>query len=179
MSQKAQENLIAGTLFIVFGAYLILCLGFGPNARLVPLPMAILGLLLVAYQLVQQNWLHSEAAAAGDNLVTPGGNENGDGDSNSNGNENQTIKQDGNRDSRRELQAFACVAGFVLLAAVLGPLLAVFLFSSGYLIVSRYMPPGKALLTACIFTTVLYGLFVIGLRLQLYHGVLAPLLERF
>lgn len=162
MSKKAQENLIAGSLFIVFAAYLFLCLGFGPNARLVPLPMAILGLLLVTYQLIQQSWV-SSPPSPGENSVNAS-----DGDS----------VHDDSRESRRELQAFGCVAGFVLLVAVLGPLVAVFIFSGGYLFVSRYMPPGKALLTAGIFTTVLYGLFVIGLRLQLYHGILAPLVER-
>ena len=168
MSQKAQENLIAGSLFIIFATYLVLCLGFGPNARLVPLPMAILGLLLVTYQLIQQNWLHSHADSADDSLTAA----DGDGDGNGNG------EHDVSRDSRRELQAFGCVAGFVLLVALLGPLVAVFLFSCGYLVVSRYMRPGKALLTAGVFTTVLYGLFVIGLRLQLYHGILTPLVER-
>jgi len=168
MSERCQENLIAGSLFIVFAVYLVLCHGFGPNARLVPLPMAILGLLLVSYQLIQQNWIRSTVGTANDNRPAAV-------------DSTESNKDDENgakRDSRLELQAVGCVAGFVLLITLLGPIVAVFLFSSGYLIMSRYMLPGKAIVTAAIFSTVLYLLFVTGLRLQLYHGILTPLVDR-
>jgi len=143
MSRRVQENIVAGLLLCIFVGYIIMCLGFGPNARLVPLPMAIFGFILVAAQIIRQN-LGSTDAGQG---------------------------------SRRELWAFGGVAIFVCLIALLGPIVAVFLFASIYLVLSRHAGIGKAVVIAGVFTTTLYLLFVVGLQLQLYHGILNPLID--
>jgi len=143
MSRRVQENIVAGLLLCIFAGYMIMCLGFGPNARLVPLPMAIFGFLLVVAQIVRQN----------------------------------LGSTDTEQDSRRELMAFGGVAIFVCLIALLGPIVAVFLFASGYLFLSRHAGIGKAVAVASVFTLTLYLLFVVGLQLQLYHGILKPLID--
>ena len=55
MSRRVQENIVAGVLLAVFVGYLLMTLTFGPNARLVPLPIAALGTALLIIQLVRQN----------------------------------------------------------------------------------------------------------------------------
>jgi hypothetical protein len=143
MTRRAQENIVAGLLLCIFAGYIIMCLGFGPNARLVPLPMAIFGFVLVAVQIIRQNLGSTDTA----------------------------------QDSRRELWAFGGVVIFVCLIALLGPIAAVFLFASGYLFLSRHAGIGKAVAVAGVFTITLYLLFVVGLQLQLYHGILRPLID--
>ncbi len=160
MSPRAQENVIAGSLFCIFAGYTAMCLQFGPNARLVPLPMAILGLVFVAVQLIRIN-LGSQFDVADDA---------------SRDSDATTLATD--RDTRRELQAFGCVVVFVCLVALLGPVVAVFLFSSSYLIPSGHAGIAKAITAASVFTAVIYLLFVVALQLQLYHGILEPLVER-
>lgn len=153
MTPRTQENLIAGTLLVVFGAFALMCLRFGPNARLVPLPMALLGFLLVLGYLLTLN--------IGSNIAIP------------------TVKNETNGElctqSRREFQAFAGVTAFVVLTALFGPVIAVFLFSSGYLVFSGYTLPSKSIVIAAIFTAIIYLLFVMGLQLQLYHGIFEPI----
>ncbi|MCY3731852.1 MAG: hypothetical protein OXF98_10970, partial [Rhodospirillaceae bacterium] len=52
MSRRLQENIVAGVLLAAFVGYLLMTLGFGPNARLVPVPIAALGTaLLVIHRL--------------------------------------------------------------------------------------------------------------------------------
>jgi len=143
MTRRVQENIVAGLLLCIFAGYIIMCLGFGPNARLVPLPMAIFGFVLVAVQIIRQNLGPTDTA----------------------------------QDLRRELWAFGGVVIFVCLIALLGPIAAVFLFASGYLFLSRHAGIGKAVAVSGVFTVTLYLLFVVGLQLQLYHGILRPLID--
>ena len=171
MSQRVQENLIAGALLLIFASYTFLCLEFGPNARLVPLPIAILGCILVLTQLLKLNISSirrrtSEAAAGPPDPVSTGATM-----------QSPATKPTGR--SQRELHAFGCVVGFVLLIALLGPVVAVFLFSSGYLFFTRHATRGKALLAGGVFTAIIYLLFVVGLQLQLYNGILEPLIGRY
>ena len=157
MSTRAQENLIAGALLIFFGGYSLVCLGFGPNARLVPLPMAIVGFLLVVGHLLNVN-LRPAQVNDDDN--------------------DRDVTASGTRGSR-ELQAFGGAVALILLIVVLGPVVAVFLFSCGYLLLTRHATPGRALVAGSLFTAIIYLLFVVGLQLQLYHGILEPIFGRY
>jgi hypothetical protein len=67
----------------------------------------------------------------------------------------------------------------VALIVALGPVPAVFLFSAGFLAVSKHYPLWKAVASAAAFAITVYLLFVVGLELQLYHGLLEPLVDRF
>jgi hypothetical protein len=80
---------------------------------------------------------------------------------------------------RRELVAFGFVGLFVGLIVALGPVPAVFLFCAGFLAISKHYAPWKAVALAGAFAVTVYLLFVIGLELQLYHGLLEPWVERF
>ena len=172
MSRRAQENIVAGLLLCIFAGYMMMCLGFGPNARLVPLPMSLLGFILVATQLVRQN-LGSPADRLPSELL------HGPGLTGESAVEQAaTPATDTKERSQRELWAFGCVASFVALIALLGPIVAVFLFAGGYLFLSRHSGFGKAIAVASLFTILLYLLFVVGLQLQLYHGILEPLFDQ-
>ena len=78
--------------------------------------------------------------------------------------------------SRREIQAILFVIIFVGLILLLGPVVAVFLFSSGFLSFTGHYPLIKAIWFSALFSVALYLLFAVALQLQLYHGILAPLI---
>ena len=55
MSRRAQENIVAGFVLAFFVAIIVLSLDYSPRARFVPMPVAVLGAMLVTIQLVWQN----------------------------------------------------------------------------------------------------------------------------
>ncbi len=55
MSRRAQENLVGVIVLAVFVAMLYLTFGYSSRARLVPLPVCILGIILAVAQLLWQN----------------------------------------------------------------------------------------------------------------------------
>jgi len=172
MSRRAQENIVAVVILCVIVAYLVMTLGFGPNARLVPLPMATIGLILVVTQLIRQNLrdakeLHVDLFSSLTGQLPT--------DTTSDA-EPAPVAQPGEQ-LRRELQAGLFVTLFVGLIALLGPVVAVFLFSTGFFTLTRHYQPVKALLIGTGFTAALYALFIFGLQLQLYHGMLEPLFD--
>lgn len=175
MSRRAQENIVAGLLLGIFAGYMIMCLEFGPNARLVPLPMSILGFILVATQIIRQNLGSPEGRPFGLYDLLRGASLTGEADVD----KAVTPDIETEQDSQRELLAFGCVVIFVCLITLLGPIVAVFLFVSGYLFFSRHSEIGKAIVVASVFTMMIYLLFVVGLQLQLYHGILEPLIDRY
>ena len=166
--------MIAGLLVAVFAAYLLMTLSLGPNARLVPVPIALLGLGFLLIQIVSQNrrggedfrldLLASLTAGTGSSAAEA-----------SDGEEPETREMP--ESFPRELQALAFLAAFIGLILLLGPIAAVFLFTSGFFLVTRHFAPLKAVTIAGLCTLALYLLFAVGLRLQMYHGVLAPLFE--
>ena len=173
MSRRAQENILAGVLVALFVGYIAVALGFGPNARLVPLPIAGVGLLCLLVQIVRQN----REGGLSKNTFGPlalitGGRPTDEPES-------EAATRETGRDGGRELKAFGFVGLFVALIAAFGPVPAVFAFCAGFLSVSKHYPLWKAITTAGAFAVLLYLLFVVGLELQLYHGLLEPLVDRF
>jgi len=173
MSRRGQENVLAGVLVALFVGYIAVALGFGPNARLVPLPIAGIGLACLLVQIVRQN----RPGGLSKNSFSPlalltGGRSTEDTGA-------DTEAEMPGRNTRRELEAFGFVGGFVALIVALGPVPAVFVFGAAFLSISRHFPIWKAIVTAGLFTTALYLLFVVGLQLQLYHGLLEPIVDRF
>ncbi len=170
MSRRLQENIVASVVLAVFVAYLITTLSFGNNARLVPLPIAILGTVLVLIQLVRQNLSRTEELEL--NVF-----------SSLTGIKNDTpVKEEKQpstpppNQSRREIQAILFVIIFIGLILLLGPVVAVFLFSSGFLTFTGHYALIKAIWVSALFSIALYLLFAVALQLQLYHGILAPLI---
>jgi 4-hydroxybenzoate polyprenyltransferase len=176
VSRRAQENVLAAVIAVIFVGYLLIATGFGPNARLVPLPIAGLGLLCLLIQIVRQNrqggleqntfgplsLLIGDRAPEAEPKPEP-----------------DASSQPAEPTSTRELKAFGFVGLFVALIVALGPVPAVFLFCAGYLAVSKHYPAWKAIASAAAFAATVYLLFVVGLELQLYHGLLEPIVDRF
>ena len=170
MSRRGQENVIAGLLVAVFAVYLLLTLGLGPNARLVPVPIALLGLGFLMIQIVSQNRsdgreFQLELLASLTAGVT------------SREEEKESSLEEAPPSYPREVQALGFLVAFIGLILLLGPIAAVFIFTTGFFVVTRHFAPLKAVTVAGLCTLALYLLFAVGLQLQMYHGALAPLFE--
>ncbi len=152
MTQRVQEILFACAIAGVFAVYAYLSTNFGPNARMIPLPMAIVGFLLTTAQLIRlATGIERFDEAAEERPVD--------------------FAARGNR----EVLALGGIIGMVALILLLGPVAAIFLFTAAYLFVSGHFPLVRSLTIASLFTITLFLLFAVGLQLDLYHGILAPL----
>lgn len=174
MSRRTQENIIAGAILCAFIGVIIMSLGYGPRARMIPLPLATFGIILIVIQIIWQN-LRSTDELQMDML--------------------QMLTRKAEQDSaapqkseegakpkstwRREVTALAIVAALVALILLVGPIPAVFVFTGAYFLLSRHYSWFAGLVYTIAFTLAIYLLFVVALEVQLYHGLLEPLVERF
>jgi hypothetical protein len=78
-----------------------------------------------------------------------------------------------------ELSAFGLVAILLVLVYGVGPLPAVFIFTAGYLGLTRHCTPVRALLYAAICAAVLYGLFGFALGVPLNRGLLSGFISDY
>ena len=154
MTQRVQEILFALAIAGVFTVYAYLSTNFGPNARMIPLPMAIVGCLLTIVQLMRlvTGHEHFEESA-----------------------EDPPAERAGR--GNREMLALGGSVGMVVLILLVGPVFAIFVFTASYLFVSGHFPLARSLTIALLFTMTLFLLFAVGLQLDLYHGILEPLLN--
>ena len=171
MSRRAQENLVAAVILCVFIAVIAMSLEYGPRARMIPLPLAIFGIILIVLQMIWQN------LRAGDDLhmdllqtLTRRAEQAGTAAAGEGGAKSRSSW-------RREMTALGIVAALVGLILLVGPIPAVFLFTGAYFMLSRHYSWPKGLVYTVVFTGVVYLLFVIALEVQLYHGMLEPLVE--
>jgi hypothetical protein len=176
MSRRAQDNAVALIVLAAFLGIIYLSLGYGPRARMVPLPVAILGALLVLVQLAWQNLRPSDdlqidlvkaITRRAEDEISP---ERVDGEAQ----QSHAAAQSGRT---REFRAFAMVAVFLALVLLLGPIMAAALFTFAYFVLSGQYGWLKAAIHTALFTAAVYLLFVTGLDVQLYHGVLEPLVH--
>ena len=169
MSRRAQENLICGVLLAFFAGVIWLCQDFGPRARMIPYPLAIFGIALTVIQLAWQNLrspdelqmdMISVQPIAGVAAPAPA---------------------DGGRKTtwRHELGALGVVGALLCLIFLVGVMPAVFLFTGGYFVLSGLYSWKASLIYTSILTASVYFLFSVALQVQPYHGLLAPLVERF
>lgn len=175
MSRRVQENIVGVIMLAVFVVMLYLTFGYSSRARLVPLPVCILGIILAIAQLIWQN-----LPAAGElrvnildvmgrgTIKTPATAPAG-------GQPTQPLGADPNlaRKPGGELSAFGIIAILLGLVFVVGPLPSVFLFTAGYLALTRHCSPARAVLYALACAAVLYGLFGFALGVQLNRGLLS------
>lgn len=174
MSRRVQENLIAAAILVVFVAVMVLSLDYGPRARMIPLPLAALGLILIIIQIFWQN-LRSGEELQVDLMEVLTRQDAKDGAP-------VSAQEPAPRERgswRREASALGMVGLLVGLILLFGPIPAVFLFTGGYFLLSRQYSWLKALVYTVAFTATLYLLFVVALEVQLYHGVLEPIVSRF
>ena len=80
---------------------------------------------------------------------------------------------------RKRAGAYGIVAGLLGMILALGPVPAVFVFTLGYFLVTRYCTPLLAFVYAAVFTAAIHLLFFVVLEVNPYHGLLAPLVARF
>ena len=169
MSRRAQENLVAGVLLAGFIGIIVMSLDYSPRSRLVPLPMAILGAILVTIQLAWQN-LRSVDELQVDVLEFLTGHAR----SKEGGAITAPPHASRRSDTAKNFIAFGMV--LILLAAflLLGPIPAVFLFTAGYLILAGHSSWPRGLAYAAVFTAIIVVVFGYILKIPLDRSVLLP-----
>ncbi|MEK6594389.1 MAG: tripartite tricarboxylate transporter TctB family protein [Pseudomonadota bacterium] len=171
MGRRTQENVVAVALLVLFAGIIWLCRDFGPRARMIPQPLAIFGIVLTVIQILWQN-LGSTDALRMDmikvNAPRKAGTEADEG----------SVSGAKKPNWRREADAYGIVGALIVLFLALGPIPAVFLFTWGYFQLSGYCSWRAGLIYTTVLTAAIYLLFVVALQMQLYHGLLAPLVER-
>lgn len=181
MSRRAQENVMAVVLLLVFLGFLWMSFDYGPRARLVPVPIAAIGVVLVLLQLVWQNLRpddnlqvnvlefmtghHDEPAAA-------------KGGATGAGQEGDEPRPPG-AELLRQLSAFAMVAVLLALFLTLGPVPSVFVFSAGYFILSGRWGWARSLGYAFACALAIYVMFGLVLDVDLNRGALAPFIIQY
>jgi hypothetical protein len=169
MTRRAQENLICGLLLVFFGGVIWLCQDFGPRARMIPYPLAVFGIVLTVLQILWQNLRSTDELRMDMISVGPVG---GLGDP-------AAADPDRKTTWRHEVGALGIVGALVGLIFLVGLMPAVFLFTGGYFAFSRQYSWKASLIYTAILTASVYFLFSVALQVQPYHGLLAPLVERF
>jgi hypothetical protein len=172
MSRRVQENLAAAALLALFAGVIWLCQDFGPRARMIPLPLAVFGIILTLIQILWQNLrstdeLHIDmiSVQGPGAAATPVA--------------GATAKPGKRVTWRQEAGALSIVGALLGLILATGIIPAVFLFTGGYFVVTRQYSWRASLIYTAIFTAAVYLLFMVALQIQPYHGLLAPLVEGF
>lgn len=166
ISRRVQENLVSVFLLAVFTGVVLLCQDFGPRARMIPLPLAIFGIVLTLIQMAWYNFGSTEELqmdmiqvqlpdAADDAPQAPA---------------KKTPRQ-------REAAAYGMVGALMALVFIVGAMPAAFLFAAAYFGLTGYCSWWRSLGYAAILTASMYLLFVVALEIQPYHGLLAPLFK--
>jgi Tripartite tricarboxylate transporter TctB family len=174
MSRRVQDNLIAAVLLLLFVAVLIMSFDYGPRARLVPVPIAIIGILLTLAQLVWQNLrgadeLHVDVLEL--MAVRDGSNRHKSA-------KTETASTTQQHSLEAQAKAFGIVAALLALFLVLGPIPAIFVFSAGYFILTGESW-FRGLLYAFLCAGSLYLVFGYILQVQLNRGLAAPLIGQY
>lgn len=170
MSRRFQDNVVAAALLVVFGGVIWLCQDFGPRARMIPLPLAIFGLILTLLQIVWQNTRSTDELQM--NLLSvPDRAE-------ANAPVATTRASPPTSAWRSEARAYGLVVLLVAIIVAIGIIPAVFVFTAGYFVLTRQYSWVSALAYTAVFTASLYLLFVTALQIEPYHGLIGPLFAR-
>lgn len=175
MSRRAQENLIAAVLFVAFAVFFWMSLGYGPRARLVPLPISVFGMFIIVCQVVWQNVRSAEDLRV-NVLQLVAGREGTELAASHRGTAPPDAEQQDTL--KRNLAAFGIVGALLALFLVLGPLPAVFVFSFAYFSLSGHCSVPRALAYALACAGLIYAMFGYVLNIQLNHGLASPWIER-
>jgi len=179
ISRRAQENIFAVLLLAFFVAVLVTSLGYGPRARLVPVPISSLAILLILFQIFWQNYRSADELNI-DLLDVLAGRDTTP-EVTSETPKSETAEADKKAEEATAWRRILIALGFVglLVALVLagGPIPAIFVFTFGYFVVSGHFRPLKAAMYTTVFTGAIYLVFVVALKIQLYHGYLDPVAD--
>lgn len=171
MSRKAQENLVAVLILAIFAAAIWAATGYGPRARLVPIPIAAIGILLMLGQLALQNFRSEKdleidlldlisRKATGDHEAIPGQAE-----------PDATAAPAGPI-WQRELGALGIVVLIVCLFLLIGPLPTMLVFTIGYFRLSGHASLVMSTAYGLLATAVVYALFYLWLGVDMRQGVI-------
>lgn len=178
MSRRLQENIAAAVVLFILLGVIYLSWEYGPRARMVPIPVAAFGVILMVIQIIWQNLrpageLHvdllevlakrEKAPASMEKEQSPG---------------EKKGKASRGPSWRVEAIAYGMIVLFAAMVLLAGPIPAIFVFTGGYFLLSRHYTWGRALVYTAIFTAVIYLLFAVVLGVQLYHGLLEPLFSQ-
>ena len=166
MSRRAQENLISGVVLAFFVGVIVLSLDYSPRSRLVPFPIAILGALLVTFQLVWQNIRSPDDLKVDVLEFLTGQNRAEDASS--------KAADKPPPSTFKHVVAFAMVGLLLAAFLLLGPLPAIFLFTAGYLILSGHSSWPKGLAYGLVFTIIIAVVFGRILQIPLDRSILLP-----
>jgi hypothetical protein len=168
MNRHAQENLASVVLLALFIGVIVLCQDFGPRARMIPLPLAIFGIVLTLVQLAWHN-LGSTDELRMDMISVRA----------PDAPEAEAALSAPAKEITwwREAGAYGIIGLLVVLILVVGLMPAVFVFTGGYLWLSKFCSWQKSLIYTALLTASVYLLFEVALQMQPYHGLLAPLLD--
>jgi hypothetical protein len=171
MSRRLQENLVAGFILAIFVAAIIASLQYGPRARLVPIPIAALGVILIVAQIALQN-VRSERDLKIDLLEVIARKSDGFDESTEDGAADGSQRKVRERLAWGEARALGVVLLLVALFIVVGPLPAMFIFTAGYFALSRHYAVAQSLAYAAAYTLLVYAVFSLWLRVDLMRGVI-------
>jgi hypothetical protein len=174
MSRRVQDNIVALIILVIFVAAIIASMEYGPRARLVPIPIAALGAVLVILQLIFQNLRPDtnlqvnllevltskapiDAAKSVETIASP------------EVPAEAAKKPDGFGSS--DAKVIGIVALLIGMIILLGPYAAMFLFTAGYFIASRQYAVPKALLYALGYSILCYLIFTVALDVQFERSI--------
>jgi len=179
ISRRTQENIVVLLLLAFFVAVFVTSLGFSPRARLVPVPISALAVLLLLVQLFWQNFRPADELNVDllDVLTARSPTAGVTTDRAESKEDKATAEEEEEASWKRVAIAIGFVALLVVLTLVLGPIPAIFVFTFGYFMVSGHYPLLKAAIYTTVFTLSVYLLFVVALKIQPYHGYLEPLVN--
>jgi len=177
ISRRIQENAILIIVILALVGIIVMSFDYGPRARMVPIPVAVFGLVLAIVQLVWQNMRSAdelqvdllEVLTKRKSVAVPGA-------------EKKTAVAAPESDPakwRREVTAYGMVLLFLAMTWAIGPMPSIFLFTLGYFVVSQQYSWLRGFFYTVIFTAVVYAVFVYTLEIQLYHGYFEPVAEYF
>ncbi len=168
MTRRTQENLVAGLILCLFIGTIIAASAYGPRARLVPIPIAAIGALLIIGQIVLQNF-RSEKDLQIDVLHMITTTPDVAGEIEEAAEEEKAPEGIG---FLRELKALALVLGLGGLFLLVGPLPAMFVFTAAYFILSRYTGIVGGIAYSFLATASVYLLFHVWLRVDMRVGLI-------
>lgn len=175
MSRRAQENTVLLIIIALFIAMIWASMDYVPRARLVPLPVATIGLVLALMQLAWQNLRNTDELHV-DALELIAGRAEAGGPAPHAGSAPPPRPRAKFAD---EIAAFAIVAAVTTAFFVFGLLPTTFVFSATYLILSRQSSPIRAILIAAVLTAAIWLVFgeVLGIRLD--RSLITPWVNRW
>lgn len=176
MSRRLQENIIALLLLGAFVAVIVASMDYSFRARMVPLPMAVLGCILVLIQLAWQNLrpvdelqldmfefitgrtAEEEPAAVQAAME----------------HEVASTPDAPKRTALREFIVVGVVALLLALFFLIGPVPATFVFTAGYLVMTGKHGVVRSLIYSAALSLFLASMFGYVLQVQLDRSLLLP-----